>query len=139
MERLNHLHGSHFSQLYYCRTREVITSISISNVWHGFIFDLNLQSNSRYISRCVLIEFTSPCLNVSLLEYTKFSDLLDRALNAVAFAIGLGQRFIEAGIYEMDKDILPELKEVMGDLVLPRVLPSYAILTWFTLEVSIRK
>ncbi len=82
-----------------------------------------------------MIEFASPCLDIPLVEYTKFPDLLSKASSAVAFVIGLGKRFVEDGIRELDETILPELKRDIGELAIPRVLPSYAILMWFTLEV----
>lgn len=69
------------------------------------------------------------------MEYTKFPDLLDKASSAVGYIIGLGEIFCEIGISDIDKTLLPELRNLIGDHAIPRVLPSYAILLWFTLEV----
>ena len=91
----------------------------------------------RYISRCNLIEFAPPSLDVPLVEYTKFPDMLDKASSAVAFVIGLGKHFVEEGIREMDESLLPDLKNALGAHAIPRVLPSYGILIWFTVEVRI--
>ena len=42
---------------------------------------------------------------------------------------------MEEGIAKMDDDLLPELRRRLDGSAIPRVLPSYAILLWFTLEV----
>ena len=92
--------------------------------------------NYRFMSRCLLLEFGLPCLDISLSEYVKLPDLLENASSNVGFLIGLGKKFVEQGIQEMDEDILPELRRMAGQHLLPRVLPSYAIPMWFTLQVT---
>ena len=42
---------------------------------------------------------------------------------------------LEQGILEMDSDLLPELRSLLDGRAIPRVLPSYAIMLWFTLQV----
>lgn len=83
--------------------------------------------NSSIISRCNLIEFSGPCLNIPLLEYTKFPALFKKASSAIGFIIGLGEKFCDVGIQDLDNILLQELKLLIGDAI-PRVLPSYAIM-----------
>ena len=66
-----------------------------------------------------------------------FSDLLDKASSAVAFVVGQGEHSVEEGIREMDESLLPELKDAHSAHAIPRVLPSYGILMWLTVEVHI--
>ena len=89
------------------------------------------------MSRCLLLEFGLPCLDISLSRYSKLPDLLENASSNVGFIISLGKKFTEQGIQEMDEHILPQLRELAGHCLLPRVLPSYAILVWFTLQVHV--
>ncbi len=56
--------------------------------------------------------------------------------SCVGFCVSLGKTFLETGVREIDEVILPHLAALANDLVVPRVLPSYAILYWFSLEVS---
>ena len=70
-----------------------------------------------------------------MLEYAKLPALIDKSSSAVGFIISLGARFIEQGIVEMDSDLLPELRSLLDGRAIPRVLPSYAIMLWFTLQV----
>ena len=51
------------------------------------------------------------------------------------FFIGLGAEFFSSGIAQVDDDLLPTLVEKAGSNVNPRVIPSYAMLLWFTLKV----
>ena len=91
----------------------------------------------RYISRNVLIEFGHPCLDLSMVEYAGLPPLLKRVSGAVGHIIRLGKRFVEQGIDEMEGVIKPELINLLGHQAIPRVIPSYAILMWFTFEVRI--
>ena len=50
--------------------------------------------------------------------------------------LSLGEEFSTRGINEMDGNIVPKLRALLGPVgIIPRVLPSYALLFWFTLEV----
>lgn len=72
-----------------------------------------------------------------MLEYAKLPALIDKSSSAVGFIISLGARFIEQGIVEMDSDLLPELRSLLDGRAIPRVLPYYAFMIWFTLEVCL--
>ena len=69
-------------------------------------------------------------------SYSELPNLLARATSGVGLLISLGKAFTTRGISEMDTNIVPKLRVSLGGLgVIPRVLPSYALLFWFTLEV----
>ena len=70
------------------------------------------------------------------MEYAKLPALIEKSSSAVGFIISLGKRFIEEGIAGMDGDLLPELRRLLDGRAIPRVLPPYAIMLWFTFEVS---
>ena len=71
-----------------------------------------------------------------MMEYAKLPALIEKSSSAVGFIISLGARFIEEGIAGMDGDLLPKLRRLLDGRAIPRVLPSYAIMLWFTFEVS---
>ena len=53
----------------------------------------------------------------------------------IGFCIGLGERFFDTGIAEMEQ--LVEMLVSNAKLsISPRVLPSYATLLWFAKEVT---
>ena len=69
-------------------------------------------------------------------SYSELPSLLERAPGAVGMLISLGEEFSARGINEMDGNIVPKLRALLGPVgIIPRVLPSYALLFWFTLEV----
>ena len=68
-------------------------------------------------------------------DYAELPALMERSSSVVGLIISLGGRFIEKGIAQMDSDLLPELRKLLAGQAFPRVLPSYGILMWFTLEV----
>lgn len=78
----------------------------------------------RYISRSLLVEFSSPALDFSMTEYAALPELMEESSSAVGFIISLGVKFLEEGISEMDNKLLPELRSLLAGQVLPRVLPS---------------
>ena len=90
----------------------------------------------RYLSRCILIEFRAPSLEISMRSYAKLPDLLARSTSAVGLMISLGEEFISRGLTEMDAHILPKVRVALGG-VNPRIPPNYALMIWFTMEVSI--
>ena len=72
----------------------------------------------------------------------KLVELWKSAGSCTAFCIGLGHSFFSYGVTEVDNTILPLLKEMIQNstamslhTLSPRVLPSYAILYWFSLKV----
>lgn len=69
-------------------------------------------------------------------SFSELPNLLEKASSAMGMIISLGEAFSTRGIDEMDAKIVPKLRTVLGGLgVIPRVLPSYALLFWFTLDV----
>ena len=82
----------------------------------------------RYTSRCVLVEFPPPCLDMPMADYVQFTGLVNKSSSAIGKMIGLGKKFIETGISELDSYILPKLRSMLSTYgsIVPRVLPSYA-------------
>ena len=56
--------------------------------------------------------------------------------SCVGFCVSFGDLFFTNGIKEIDEIILPHLTTQAGVDVIPCVLPSYAILHRFTVQVS---
>ena len=50
----------------------------------------------------------------------------------------LWERFFSTGVGEVDREILPKLAAKAEYGVIPRVLPSYSILYWFSNQVCIK-
>lgn len=69
-------------------------------------------------------------------EYMEIIEAQQKASSAVGICIKLGQQFFSIGVREIDQDILPSLRERAGMRVMARVLPSYAIMLWFSIKVS---
>ena len=88
----------------------------------------------RYSSRCLMIEFLSPPLSFSL---TELAELWEGCTSCAGFAVSLGKRFFSSGIQEVDTEILPKLSSAAAVGVIPRVLPSYSILYWFSKQVCV--
>ncbi len=68
-------------------------------------------------------------------KFAELSDLYKSASSCMGFCISLGEIFFKEGVFEVDKEIIPMLKEVAGPHISPRVIPSYAILYWFAAKV----
>ena len=90
----------------------------------------------RYMSRFALVQFPPPCLDIAMTNYVHVTDLIKRCASAIGSIIGLVKNFIDRGIGELDSYILPKLRSMLTSSVV-QVLPCYAILMWFTLEVNI--
>jgi hypothetical protein len=69
-------------------------------------------------------------------NYKQLSHLLKKSSGCIGEMIGLGKKFLEIGTTELDENILPTIRELIDTSVVPRVLPSYGILLWFTKEVA---
>ena len=79
--------------------------------------DANTQ-HCKYTFRSLLIEFASPCLDISMLEYAKFPALIENS-SAMGLIISMEARFIENGIAEMDSDLLSKLWSLLGGCEIP--------------------
>ena len=91
-------------------------------------------ASCRYLSRCLLLEFHAPPLEISMTRYAELPGLLTGCTSAIGTFISLGEAFLSRGIQEIDNDILPTLRQQIRGAI-PRVLPSYGLLFWFTIEV----
>ena len=86
------------------------------------LYILYLDANTqhyKYTFRSLLIEFASPCLDISMLEYAKFPALIENSSSAMGLIISLEARFIENGIAEMDSDLLSKLWSLLGGCEIP--------------------
>ena len=86
-----------------------------------------------------MINFAEPPVSLSLADYMKLVELWKRAGSCASFCIHLGHLFFTKGVAEVDNKFLPLLSNMIKDSnsLSPRVLPSYAILYWFALKVSV--
>lgn len=82
-----------------------------------------------------MIEFSSPPLSLSLTEYMELAELWDGCCPCAGFCVSLGEKFFSSGVQEIDKEVLPKLSAKAAAGVVPRVLPSYSILFWFSHQV----
>lgn len=85
-----------------------------------------------------MIHFRGPApKQLSLSNYMEIVNIQKRAGNCVGFFIRLGEEFFKSGVSEVDNDILPTSINKAGSNVNPRVIPSYAMLLWFTSKVRL--
>ena len=90
----------------------------------------------RYASRCLMVEFTEPPLQMTIAEYMGLVELWTACSSCAGLCISLGKKFFHQGVEEVDQMILPEfLSDVTGSIS-PRVVPSYSVLYWFAHQVS---
>ena len=61
---------------------------------------------------------------------------MPEASGAIGNVIPLGHRFFTEGMAELDEVILPQLNNQLLAAVLPRIIPAYRTLMWFTNEVG---
>lgn len=90
----------------------------------------------RYVSRCLLLNFHGKPARNSVLGFARLHQLMPAASSAIGEVIALGDKFFTEGMAELDEVILPQLHHQLPPTVLPRVIPAYATLVWFTKEVS---
>lgn len=91
----------------------------------------------RYISRCLLIEFSDPPLDISVIDYVRLPLSLKKSSSAIGALISLGKKFVDSGISEIGKFLQVEVRKVLEGMAIPRVILSYATLLWFTIEVCL--
>ena len=84
-----------------------------------------------------MIEFFDPPLRMTLRQHMNLVEKQESCSSCVGFCVALGKRFFSDGIDEVDESLVPLIEERVGNQVLPRVLPNYAILLWFALQVWI--
>ena len=72
----------------------------------------------------------------SVMGFAGLHQLMPEASGCIGNVVSLGNKFIEENMAELDRDLVPYLKDTFGTSVLPRVISGYATLLWFTKEVS---
>ena len=82
------------------------------------------------------MNFSQPPLDIPMQQYLSLSESLKHLSSVCSAVISLGSKFFAEGVKEADERILPRLRQQIGDGTSPRILPSYAILLWFTEEVT---
>jgi len=82
-----------------------------------------------------MVEFSQPALGLGLSEFVDLAEMWEGCNSCVGFCVSLGHKFFSSGIKEVDQTVLPHLSALAGSDVIPRVLPSYSILYWFSLQV----
>ena len=76
----------------------------------------------------LLIEFFEPPISLSLREYMAVSD----TMSEISSSAGDGKEFFAKGVGEIDQNIVP----LFSESGYGRLVPSYSMLYWFTLQVS---
>ena len=83
-----------------------------------------------------MIEFLNPPVGMSVSQYMEIVRLWKACSSCIGFCINLGELFFSEGVKNVDETILPLFTTCVAKTISPRVLPSYAILYWFSLQVS---
>ena len=78
-----------------------------------------------------MVEFLNPPIGMSVYRSSKTLEN-----SCVYFCISLGKLFFSEGVREVDEEILPMFTAMVDKGISPRVLPSYGILLWFSLQVG---
>ena len=60
---------------------------------------------------------------------------MEQSSSAMGYIISLGEAFVKDSHDEMDNNILPKVKQILGEKVPPRVRTCYGMLMWFVLKV----
>ena len=90
----------------------------------------------RYQSRCLMIPFSSPAVNMKMVDYMHLAELWKECSSCVGFCCGLGMTFFEEGVTEVDNKITPELEKRISMPVNYRVLQANSTLFWFSQKVK---
>ena len=77
-----------------------------------------------------------PRLDSEVKHFKMLKRLMEESSSTMGYIISLGESFIKDSHEEMDKSILPKLKEILGGKVPPRVQTCYGMLMWFVLKVT---
>ena len=82
-----------------------------------------------------MIEFKEPPIPMTTVKHMELVELWEKCSSCVGFCIGLGEEFFSVGVHEVDEVLTPLLTSRAASGISPRVIPSYAILLWFTQKV----
>lgn len=83
-----------------------------------------------------MIEFINPPLGMPISQYMELVKLWKACSSCAGFCIYLGKFFFDHGVKIVDEVILPEFTASAPEGISPRVVPSYAMLYWFALQVG---
>ena len=83
-----------------------------------------------------MVEFLNPPIGTSVSQYIDLVKLRKVCNSCIGFCISLGKLFYSDSVREVDEQILPMFTAMVAKGIIPRVLPSYAILLWFSLQVG---
>lgn len=75
----------------------------------------------RYVSHCALIEFKLPRIECQVNHFKTLKTVMEESSSSVGYIISLGESFIRDSHDDMDKLILPKIKEIFGEEVPPRI------------------
>lgn len=84
----------------------------------------------------MLIEFCPPSIEIAFGNYAKLPGLLEKATSGIGIFISIAEQFSSRGISEVEQ-IVTTLRSALGIKIIPRIVQSYALVFWFTFEVSI--
>ena len=100
------------------------------------VYGNSIISLCRYASRCLMVEFMDPPLQITLAKYMEIVELCKACGSCAGFCVSLGKAFFHEGVEDVDERILPEFAASVAGHVSPRVLPSYSVLYWFANQVG---
>ena len=83
----------------------------------------------------MLIEFRPPSIEVGLRNYSRLPGLLQKATSAIGTYVSIGEHFSIRGVRELEQ-IIEVLRPALEN-TMPRIIQSYALVFWFTLEVKL--
>ena len=84
-----------------------------------------------------MIEFLTPQVGMAVSRYMELVTLWEACSTCAGFCISLGKKFFTQGVQEIDSDICPAIAAAISQDISPRVIPSYATLLWFGMQVSL--
>lgn len=88
----------------------------------------------KYASRCLMMKFSQPPVSLKLSQYMELVLLWKDCGKCAGFCVSLGKKFLSEGVNEVDENTVPAFAKVAVNIS-PRVILSYAILHWFTVQV----
>ena len=66
----------------------------------------------------------------------ELDEIWSASSSCVGYLVSLGKALQEEGFKEIRNEYVPRIQEALGG-ILPRVIPGYATLMWFTAKVHI--
>ncbi len=90
----------------------------------------------RYVSRLLLINFSLPEIGagVSSRDWKELMCCWEKTSSVVGHIIALENVLVDEGFVEIESKFIPRVEKALIG-ALPRVVPGYALLLWFTSKV----